>query len=233
MGWALRMRWLWLKKTEPDRPWSSFLVQVHSCVSYFFSMAVCTVVGNGSRTLFWMDRWIHGQKIEDLAPQLFALVPKRRANKHIVLEVLTDNTWIGDLQGAFSVGVLAEFLKLWSWLRDTHNKCWTADRLVRHGIQYHCKCFLCDQEEETINHLLVSCVLSRQFWFELLHKFELQILAPQLVEPSFEVWWCRSNEIVADQDRQGLDSLTILGAWSLWNHWNRSLMGLHLLCRAS
>jgi len=114
IGWALRMRWLWLwlKKTKPDRPWSSFLVQVHSCVSYF-SMAVCTVVGNGSRTLFWTDRWIHGQKIEDLAPLLFALVAKRRANKRTVLETLTDNTWIGDLQGALSVGVLAKFLNLW------------------------------------------------------------------------------------------------------------------------
>jgi hypothetical protein len=79
---------------------------------------------------------------------------------------------------------------------------------------------LCDQEEETINHLLVSCVFSRQFWFELLQKFGPQILAPQPAEPSFEFWWSRSNEIVADQDRQGLNSLIILGAWSLWTHRN-------------
>jgi len=129
MGCALRMHLLWLTKTEPDRHWSSFPVQVHSCVSYFFSTAVCTVVGNGSRTLFWTDRWIHGQKIEDLAPWLFALVPKRRANKCTVLEALTDKTWIGD-QGALSVGVLAEFLNLWDilplvilqpQLEDKHN----------------------------------------------------------------------------------------------------------------
>jgi hypothetical protein len=56
-------------------------------------MAVCTEIGNGARTLFWTDRWIHGQKIEDLAPLLFALVPKRRANKRTVLETLTNNTF--------------------------------------------------------------------------------------------------------------------------------------------
>ena len=56
---------------------------------------------------------IHGQKIEDLAPLLFALVAKRRANKRTVLETLTDNTWIGNLQGALSVGILAKFLNLW------------------------------------------------------------------------------------------------------------------------
>ena len=59
---------------------------------------------------------IHGQKIEDLAPLLFALVAKRRANKRTVLETLTDNTWIGDLQGALSVRVLAEFLNHWDIL---------------------------------------------------------------------------------------------------------------------
>jgi len=105
------------------------------------------------------------------------------------------------------------------WL-VVHNECWTAYRLAQRGLQHHQKCLLCDQEEETINHLLVSCVFSRQFWFELLQKFGPQILAPQPAEPSFEVWWSRSNEIVADQDRQGLNSLIILGAWSLWTHRN-------------
>ena len=51
-------------------------------------------------------------------------------------------------------------------------------------------------------------------------KFGPQILAPQPAEPSFEVWWSWSNEIIADQDRQGLNSLIILGAWSLWTHRN-------------
>lgn len=29
LGWALRMRWLWLKKTQPDRPWDDLDIQVH------------------------------------------------------------------------------------------------------------------------------------------------------------------------------------------------------------
>jgi hypothetical protein len=38
---------------------------------------------------------------------------------------------------------------------------WTADRLARHGMDHPDKCPLCDQEEETIDHLLVSCKCSR------------------------------------------------------------------------
>lgn len=29
LGWALRMRWLRLKKTQPDQPWAGLDTQVH------------------------------------------------------------------------------------------------------------------------------------------------------------------------------------------------------------
>jgi hypothetical protein len=80
---------------------------------------------------------------------------------------------------------------------------------------------LCDEDEETINHLLVSCVFSMHFWFELFQKFGLQNLAPQPAELSFEVWWSWSSEIATGQDRQALNSLIILGAWLLWTHCNQ------------
>jgi hypothetical protein len=42
---------------------------------------------------------------------------------------------------------------------------WTADRLARHGIPSLESYPFCDQVEESINHLLVACIFSRQFWF--------------------------------------------------------------------
>jgi hypothetical protein len=56
----------------------------------FFSTAMLTEIRNGSSTLFWQDRWIHGKKIEDLAPRLIAAVPNRIKNNRTVLEALTD-----------------------------------------------------------------------------------------------------------------------------------------------
>jgi hypothetical protein len=38
---------------------------------------------------------------------------------------------------------------------------------------------------------------------------------------SFEDWWDKVNRKVADQTKKGLNSIIILVAWSLWNHWNR------------
>jgi len=76
-------------------------------------MAVVSEVGNGARTLFWSDKWIHGQRVADIAPQGFAIVPKRRIKRRKVLEALTNPSWVSELQGALTAGVINEFLGLW------------------------------------------------------------------------------------------------------------------------
>jgi hypothetical protein len=116
LGWALRMRWIWLQKTEPSRPWAKLPIQVPDHVRSFFLVAIISEVGNGSHTLFWTDRWLHGQCIADLAPRLYATVPKRRIKKFTVHEALTDRTWVKDIQGALTVGAIVDFLQLWDLL---------------------------------------------------------------------------------------------------------------------
>jgi hypothetical protein len=62
LGWALRVRWLWLQKTEPHRPWPSLSIQVPNQVRVIFAMAITSEVGNGEHALFWIDHWLQGQK---------------------------------------------------------------------------------------------------------------------------------------------------------------------------
>jgi hypothetical protein len=78
LGWALRVHWLWLQKTEPHRPWFTLAIQVAHQVRANFSVAIISEVGNGEHTLFWIDRWLHRKSIADLAPFLFAVIPQRR-----------------------------------------------------------------------------------------------------------------------------------------------------------
>jgi hypothetical protein len=108
--------------------------------------------------------------------------------------------------------------KFFIWLVE-HNRCWTADRLRKRGLDRPEQCPLCDQEAETINHLLVKCVFAKQFWFDFL-SLGLQELCPAH-EDSFESWWKSSSSRASDLMRKGFNSLVILGAWTIWKHRNR------------
>jgi hypothetical protein len=113
--------------------------------------------------------------------------------------------------------------KFFMWL-VSHNKCWTTDRLAKRGRPHPEKCPLCDQEEETINHLIFSCVFALQAWFEVLQVLGLRALVPEMADSSFEEWWHGVNNKVNGQSQKGLNSIIILVAWSIWNHRNRCVL---------
>ena len=75
--------------------------------------------------------------------------------------------------------------------------------------------------DETIDHLLVCCVFTRQVWFRLLQSVGFLTLAPQPDDTSFDVWWEKASVRVSGQVRNGLNSIIILGVWLVWNHRNR------------
>lgn len=241
--------------------------------------AVITEVGNGENSLFWVDKWIDGKSIRELAPGLCSMVKRRGAQKRSVMDALSDNKWMDDIQGDMSAEVVMEFLSLcvrleevdlhhdhpdkhiwklsatgvytaksayealfqgathfrpyeriWkSWAPPkcrffmwlvAHRRCWTADRLARRGLPHPEVCLLCDQEEEDIHHLLIGCVFARQVWFHLLQYVGLESLAPHSAETSFDDWWEHAEGRVAGDARAGLNSLVILGAWTIWRHRN-------------
>jgi hypothetical protein len=109
--------------------------------------------------------------------------------------------------------------KMFLWLA-IRNRCWTADRLAKRGLPHPDKCPLCDQEDETIQHLLTTCVVARQVWFRLLHPLELTDLVPSQNERSFADWWRKMMRRVKKEHKKGVNTLIILGAWTIWKHRN-------------
>jgi hypothetical protein len=120
------------------------------------------------------------------------------------------------IKGCGKLGLL-QSVNFFLWLA-AHNRCWTADRLAKRGIDHPFKCPLCDQEAETLDHLLVACVFSRDFWFKLLSQVGLQMVAPQPGSPSFMSWWEEVSGIVNGLVKKGLNSLIAMGAWIIWTH---------------
>jgi hypothetical protein len=109
--------------------------------------------------------------------------------------------------------------KFFMWL-VAHRKVWTADRLQKRGLDHPERCPLCDQEQETLDHMLIGCVFAREFWFKLLLQVNLQLLAPQSEDSAFLERWRVLCAKVSGIARDGLNSLVILGVWTLWKQRN-------------
>ncbi|GJN29601.1 hypothetical protein PR202_gb17842 [Eleusine coracana subsp. coracana] len=65
-------------------------MQASSQVQAICSMAMATDVGDGRNTLFWQDMWILGQRLEDVAPLIHSMLPKRASNRRTVHKALID-----------------------------------------------------------------------------------------------------------------------------------------------
>ena len=61
--------------------------------------------------------------------------------------------------------------KFFAWLAF-RKRLWTADRRRRHGLEACGPCWLCDQEEETVDHLLVNCSFAKVIWWNTLSWME-------------------------------------------------------------
>jgi hypothetical protein len=74
------------------------------------------VLGDRASTLFWSDRWLPDGRISGIAPNLFAVVPKRTVKQRRVREGLAGG-WLEDLSPDLGAPALRELFEV-------------ADRLV-------------------------------------------------------------------------------------------------------
>jgi hypothetical protein len=122
--------------------------------------------------------------------------------------------------------------KTFIWLA-IRNRCWTADRLQRRGLPHPDRCPLCDQAvqaEETVQHILTSCVFAKRFCLAVLQPLNLVMLVPRKRTISFaDWWWKRSWRRIPKQHKKGFNPLVILGAWILWKHQNACVFDGSLL----
>jgi hypothetical protein len=129
MGYALRLRWLWLRRTDAAKPWTSLSDGVEKPVHEMFHYSTMIHVGNGTSTLFWTDRWLNGQSKEELAPCLISTVGPIIRRKRTVVDALQDNKWVTDIRGGLTVQVLLDFLSIWDRVQEV-NLTDSLDRVI-------------------------------------------------------------------------------------------------------
>jgi hypothetical protein len=96
-GLALRVRWHWLRRTDPDRPWQGLPGMHDKEAEQVFRSLATFNIGDGRKTLCWRDRWINGFTAEELAPEVAAKVSTRRKNTRWVVDAMENNHWLNDI----------------------------------------------------------------------------------------------------------------------------------------
>ena len=129
LGFALRLRWEWMRRTEPDSPWASLLVRDERMVQRMFHASVQFVVGNGASVRFWMDVWHPADPIYCFAPAVFRAVPARRRARSI-RDAIADHQWARDASAASTTEFIAQFLTIWHMLSTVHLQPSVQDQLL-------------------------------------------------------------------------------------------------------
>jgi exonuclease III len=278
-GLALRIRWEWLRRTDPARPWQGLPMIKDAQAREAFDSLVHIQVGVGSQVLFWRDRWIHGRSASEFAPGITQHVPMRVKNARTVQQALQNNRWMLDIQGSVAILGARECVRLWLaissvardvdspdrfrwpwtsggeysassaysmmmegsirwelgeiiwkskatpksklfvWLAAQH-RIWTSDRRLRHGLQTQSSpCFLCLQEEDTAEHILVQCVFAREVWYRCRQALRLTFDIPTS-DGTIQSWWTRERVRFSNKDRKWFDGLVCTVCHGLWKNRN-------------
>lgn len=260
-GLSLRLRWLWLSRTDSRHAWHDLDLQFAADERALFFASTTMQVGDGCKALFWEDRWLNGRSIGEVAPLLYACIPKRRRKLRTVADGLQVHAWARDIHGTLGLHEIGQYLLiwqaiegmqlhdapdqlLWKWMASgnysassaylatfqgstlcpawkhiwkawapprvkffhwlaSQNRCWTADWLARRGLQHHLRCLLCDQEPETMRHLLVHCPFAKQVWHGALAWLRLSCHGTRTILSSLG-WW-RQNKRRPNLPAKGWD----------------------------
>ncbi|PNT75242.1 hypothetical protein BRADI_1g29022v3 [Brachypodium distachyon] len=92
-----------------------------------------------------------------------------------------------------------------------------AKELTRRGLQHPPRCPLCDQEMETICHLLLGCVVARKVWTSLLSSRGHADWIPE-ADSRLRDWW--TSLPLPCQTRKDFRTAIILVLWTIWRHRN-------------
>lgn len=95
------------------------------------------------------------------------------------------------------------------------------DRRLRRGLEAHESCLLCDQEAETIDHLLVTCLVAKEVswsacsWVKCVCVFA--------AADTVHDWWEHLVLAQPQSRQQGTSTLFMLVCWHLWKERNTRL----------
>jgi hypothetical protein len=117
LGYALRMHWLWLARTDPDWCWSALPQKDERLLPAMFDVSTIIIIGDSRSALFWLDRWLDGRSLQNSCNRL-------------VSGALQNDCWIRDISGARDMALLEQYVQLWERVQGFHLQNGVAGRFT-------------------------------------------------------------------------------------------------------
>ncbi|WMV55749.1 hypothetical protein MTR67_049134 [Solanum verrucosum] len=93
----------------------------------------------------------------------------------------------------------------------------TQENLMKRGIHMCPRCFFCEQQAETINHLFLHCKVVRQLWHLFTSFRETNWTMPQRASQAIESW---NNEGSGSTDQSRWRIVPAVIWWTIWKERN-------------
>lgn len=129
LGFALRLHWEWLRRTDPNSTWAALPYKEERMITSMFRASVIVRLGDGASAMFWTDSWLPPGPLSEQAPHLYQAICKP-GRKWTVREALLQRRWVRDISGAPTMAVLYEYATLWERLEDVVLQPATPDRFI-------------------------------------------------------------------------------------------------------
>lgn len=129
MGYALRLRWEWLRRTNPDAAWTRLPSKTELIVRAMFRASVSVHLGDDASTRFWTDPWLPQGPICTFAPHLFKAISRCRHGT-TVKEALHNRHWVRDITGAPTVPVICDYIQVWKAVDGIQLNQFESDRFI-------------------------------------------------------------------------------------------------------
>ena len=83
--------------------------------------------------------------------------------------------------------VVPQKIGVFAW-EAAWGKVLTLDQLKRRGMTFANRCFMCEEEEETIDHLMIHCKFTKMLWDLILSIVGISWVFPQSVIHTLLAW---------------------------------------------
>ncbi|XP_028057272.1 uncharacterized protein LOC114261230 [Camellia sinensis] len=234
---CLLLKWWWRYGREENALWKQVLCSKYGGFGGRWSpLLVGSVVGNGRRIRFWIDRWFSNQSLCKVFPRLFSLsTEKGESLLHFVQRKGEGRDWklafrrplfawkeeevskLNDLlQNAPTISALVEdscSWLVWKIVESSNGPAKSITRNIWRNIALPKVQFLSwlAWRVETMKHVLLHCHSIWRVWSDIVNWWNLSWIIPGSVEELLQ-WWSGSH--------YGVRLYLVLLEWwlSLWLH---------------